>query len=464
MAGLFSGLELGKRALSTNQVWLNTIGHNIANVDTPGFSRQRVITTTTLPEEHYAGMLGTGVQATSIKNIRDLFLSQQYREENKNLGEWSSKDKMLTRIEGIFMEPSTDSLGDLLENFWTGWMELGNNPESVAARTSLQEQANLLTNGFHRRYEKLQQLQDSIDIDVSLIVKEVNNMADEIASLNNQISRTELGETKANDLRDRRDLLIDQLSQYIDVNTAEQSNGAVYVYVGAMMIVDDSSATHMDTKDRAGNGYAVGDIVWEGTNKKVTNLNGELKGLIETRDKTIPKYLSELDDLAQTLISQVNSVHQAGYDLNGSTGISFFDDNYVSAGTIRLSQDISNDVNKIAASLSGAIGDNSNALAISDLRNALSMTGGTTTMEEYYNTIIGRVGIDANKAGQLKENHSLLVEQIENSRQSVQGVSLDEEMAQMIKYQHAFDAAARVITTVDQALETVINNMGIVGR
>ncbi len=463
MAGLFSGLELGKRALATHQLWLNTIGHNISNVNTPGYTRQRVNITTTLPEEHYAGMLGTGVTATDIKNIRDLFLNQQYRDENKNLGQWASREKMLSRIEGIFMEPSTDSLGDLLEKFWTSWMDLGNNPESIAARATLKEQSNLLTDGFHRRYEQLKDLQSSINTDIESIIQEVNTMADEVASLNQQIVQSELGEISANDLRDRRDYLIDQLSQFIDVNSSEQANGAEYVYIGALMIVDESSAIHIGTRDKAGEGFAVSELVWEGTTKTIKNLKGELKGLIETRDTTIPRYLSDLDDLARMLVSEVNRIHSVGYDLNGSAGINYFDENFLSAVNIRLSQDVTNDVTKIAASVSGAIGDNSNALAIVDLRKALLMTRGTATMEEFYNTIVGQVGIDTNKAVQLRENHALLVEQIENARQSVQGVSLDEEMAQMIKYQHAFDAAARVITTIDEALDTVINNMGVVG-
>ncbi|MCP4705843.1 MAG: flagellar hook-associated protein FlgK [candidate division Zixibacteria bacterium] len=464
MAGLFSGLELGKRALATHQLWLNTIGHNVANVNTPGYSRQRVSISTSTPEEHFVGMIGTGVNANDIRNVRDLFLSQQYRDENKNLGQWASQEKMLTRVEAIFMEPSTDSLGDLMEKFWTGWMDLGNNPESIAARTALKEQGNLLTTGFHRRYDQLVDLQKSIDIDVELIVNKVNSLSDEVASLNKQISRMELGNYSANDLRDRRDLMIDNLSQFIDVNTSEQTNGATLVYIGALMIVDETNALHLDTYETAGKGFVTSEVVWKGTKKTVQNYNGELKGLLEMRDKIIPQYMNDLDTLAETLVSEVNGIHTAGYDLNNSTNINFFDEHFTSAGNLRLSQEVLNNVTKIAASQSGAVGDNSNAQAVADLRKSLLMTRGTATMEEFYNTIVGQVGIDTNKAVQLRENHSLLVESLENARQSVQGVSLDEEMAQMIKYQHAFDAAARVITTVDQALEMVIMNMGIVGR
>jgi len=467
MGGLFSGLELGKRALTTHQLWLNTIGHNIANVDTPGYSRQTVTITTTTPDEHYAGLVGTGVKATSIRNIRDLFLTQQYRNENKSLGQWTAKEKTLTQIENTFLEPNEGSLSDLIEQFWTSWMDLESDPESIAARTSLKENTILMTTSFNQLYSQLIDQRKSVETDIEALIQQVNVISDEIAELNQDIYRAELGGDHANDMRDRRDYLIDQLSQYIDVNTSEQDNGAVIVYIGALTLIDEQEANHLGTKERratsAGN-VLVSDIVWEGTTKVIKNLDGELKGLFDTRDEVIPSYMEELDELARILIAEVNALHSTGYDLNGDTGIDFFDETYLSAENITLSQEILNDVSRIAASISGAIGDNANALAIADLRNSLLMNDGTATLDEFYNTIVGRIGSETSKATQIKENQTLLVEQLENSRQSVQGVSLDEEMTQMIKYQHAYDAAARVITTIDEALSTVIEKMGIVGR
>jgi flagellar hook-associated protein 1 FlgK len=464
MAGLFDGLEMGKRALSTQQLWLNTIGHNIANVNTPGYSRQRVLTNTTPPQELPVGMVGTGVTATSIKNIRDLFLTQQYRQENKALGNWTSLEKTLSQVEALFVEPNTDSLGDQLNKFWTSWSELANNPESVAARTALKEQTNLLTNNFHRIYNQMLDLQKSVDNDIQSTINEVNNMSVEIASINQQIASSELGGQKANDLRDRRDYLIDQLSQYVDINAAEQKNNTTTVYIGSLAIVDGNQSFRLGTKKVSMGQMAASDIVWEGTTKSIKNLSGELKGLVETRDKILPQYMSALDDIASNLVSGVNALHQDGYGLDGSSGYNFFNAMYTGAANITIDNIVGNDVNKIAASTGGEVGDNTNALAIADLKNAYVMSRGTATINEYYNSIVGQIGVESSKANNLKENYQILVEQLENARQSVQGVSLDEEMAQMIKYQHAFDAAARVITTMDQALDTVINGMGIVGR
>jgi len=464
MAGLFDGLELGKRALATHQLWLNTIGHNIANANTPGYTRQRVSTTTTVPYDSAFGPVGTGVKATDIYQVRDLFLSQQYRQESRALGQWTSMEKALTQIEALFAEPNSDSLGDQMDQFWNAWSELGNNPESPAARSALKEKTNLMAGTFHRLHNQITELRKSVDEDIALTVKGVNQMSSQLASLNMQIARSELGGENANDLRDMRNLLIDQLAQMIDVNVAEQANGTATVYIGSLAIVEGDSSFNIGTYKAGGGAISVSEIVWEGSNKEVKVLGGQLAGLVETRDNAIPQYLTALDNLARSMIENINSLHQTGYGLDGSTGLNFFDTNYMSAANIRLSDAIDNNVNRIAASTSGEVGDNRNALAMAELRNSKLMSRGTATISEFYSGLIGQIGIEAGTARSSRENYELLVGQLENSRQSVQGVSLDEELTQMIKYQQAYEAAARVITVMDEALSTVINGMGIVGR
>jgi len=464
MAGLFDGLELGKRALSTHQLWLNTIGHNVANANSPGYTRQRVNTTTTTPYESGFGPVGTGVTATDINQVRDLFLTQQYRQESQSLGQWTSMEKAMTQVESLFAEPNTESLSDQLDQFWNAWSELGNNPESSAARSGLVQQTKMMTNTFHRLYTQISDLRKSVDSEIDLAVQQVNQISSEVASLNQQIARTELGGDHANDLRDKRDLLIDNLAQLVNVNVAEQDNGTATVYIGSLAVVDGDASFAIGTYKAGGGAMAVSDIVWEGSTKEIKVESGQLKGLIEMRDNTIPDYLQSLDDLAGALIENVNNTHRSGYGLDGSTGIDFFDPNYTSAGDFKLSDSIENNNNRIAASTSGEVGDNTNALAISDLRNAKLLSRGSTTVSDFYSGLMGKVGIEAGTARSSKENYELLVTQTENSRQSIQGVSLDEEMTNMIKYQQAYDAAARVITVMDEALSTVIHGMGIVGR
>lgn len=464
MAGLFGGLEIGKRALATHQLWLNTIGHNIANVNTPGYTRQRVRIVPTHPFDHPVGSVGTGVTAVNVSHIRDLFLSQQFRQESKSLGRWTAAEKTLTQIEALFGEPNENSLSGLMNDFWNSWMDLEKNPNNSGARHALKGQTNLLTTGFRRIYRQLKELRTAVDNDIAVTLEKVNVMAEEIASLNIQISRCELGGANANDLRDKRDLLIDQLSEFANVNVAEGDTGMATVHIGSLAIVDGTSSFRIGTYKLNAGATMINDIVWEGTNKSIKILDGQLKGLLDTRDEVIPRYLQALDDMAEALITNVNALHRTGYGLDGSTGRDFFDSTSTSAADIRLSKEIEDNVDRIAASKSGEEGDNTNAQAIADLRDSRLMQRGTITISEFYQALMGEIGVETGKAQNLKESFELLVAQLENARQSVQGVSLDEEMIQMIKFQHAFDAAARVITAMDEALDTVINRMGAVGR
>jgi flagellar hook-associated protein 1 FlgK len=464
MSGLFQGLEIGKRALLTHQLSMSVIGHNVANVNTPGYTRQRTLVTSAVPIETANYIIGNGVTARTVNQVRDLFLTSQFRRESKSLGQWTYLEKALGQIETFFAEPDDRGLGETLNKFWAGWLDLSNNPESMAARSAVVSQANLLVNAFHTLDGQLREMRAAADVDVAARVGEINQYAAEIANLNRLVVSEELGQQKANDLRDQRDLLIDQLSQMVDVSTAEKANGAVTVYISGLAIVENADTFQIGTREVASDDQTRHEIVWKNTKSAVKITGGELKGLLDTRDAVIPDYLKQLDQLAGTIVRRVNEIHRAGTDLNGNTGMNFFNPAYVDAGTIQLQQEVADDPTRIGASLSGQPGDNANALAISELRDRMTMAYGTTSVTEYYNTMISSVGVASHEAKTFKGNFEVLIQQIENSRQSVQGVSLDEEMAEMVKMQHAYDAAARLITFVDQALETLIHGMGVVGR
>ncbi len=463
MPGLFQGLEIGKRAMAANQIYLQTIGHNIANVNTPGYTRQRVSISPSFPEDAAFGQIGSGVTVNDVRNVRDLFLGRQYRESQKEFGQWAYKEKILSQIESLFAEPTDNTISDRLNNFWNAWDDLSKNP-TATTRESLIGATQLLLNSFHDLSTQLNSLRSAVDNDMVMMVDDINRKSVEIANLNQQIKMQELDGTRANDLRDIRDQLIDELSVLVDVNTIEQKNGEVRVFIGSLEIVNGSDTLPIGTEVYNEDGQVLHRLVWQGTSVGIKNINGQLKGLMDTRDKVIPQYLTKLDTLAASVVDQVNTVHRSGYGLNGSTGINFFDPRYRTASMIRLNEAIEQSPELIAASSSGAVGDGSNALAIQALRNQRVMLNGTTTINDYYNSIVGSLGVETQQATSFSENFELVVQQVKNARESVQGVSLDEEMANMIKFQHAYDAAARVITTMDQALEVVISRMGIVGR
>jgi len=352
----------------------------------------------------------------------------------------------------------------LLDSFWNSWQDLSVNPDSSAARTAVKEQGTLLANAFQHMTGQLSEFQRSLDEDIQKSVQLVNNIAYQIAALNESISTAELSGHQANDLRDRRDYLVDQLSEYANVATIEQPSGNYRVLIGSMALVDGVDVAELETVVQNQGATIISEVRFVNSSARLDISNGKLAGLIETRDEVLVERMAELDELALAIVEKVNEMHRDGYGLNNFTGVNFFDDRTTGAADIKLDDLIIEDVGYIAASWNGEPGDNSNALRIAGLRNDLTMRNGKATFGDYYNSIIGIVGIRTREAENLAINQESLVFHIENSRQSVEGVSLDEEMTNMIKYEHAYAAAARVITMMDEALNTVINGMGIVGR
>ncbi len=458
MSGLFYGLELGKRALMAQQLALNTSGHNVANAATPGYSRQRVSLTQTLPLDTPQGSIGSGVYAKDVRHVRDLFLGSQYRNDNGHFARWETTHKSLSQVELFFNEPSDKGLNQLIQDFWNSWENLATNP---TARSTVVEKTKVLINAFHEHAQQLSDLRTSIDTDVKNRISEINLLSTQIASINRQIAGAEIGGGMANDLRDQRDLLIDKLSSMVQVRTLDRPNGTVAVLIGSMTLVDGGDDLKIETKTLEEAGATKTLAVWEGTNIEIDFTGGEIYANQQLRDKTIPEMQAQLDTLARTIIEQVNALHRTGIGAAGSTDVDFFDPTFVSAQTIALNPAVELDPNLIAASLSGEPGDTRNAQAISELRNARLLLANSVTINEYYANMVGTLGIKTQEAEVLKENYDLLVTQLDNARQSVQGVSVDEEVTDMIRFQRAYEAAARVITFMDGALETVISGMGV---
>jgi len=300
----------------------------------------------------------------------------------------------------------------------------------------------------------------SLDNEITSITEQINSMSAQLADLNQSISRSELGGDQANDLRDRRDQLVDQLSQLVDVSTQEQSNGSLTVYLDSMALVENHSYQTLTSQIQSDGRSASHTVRFGNLGIDLKNIGGKLEGMIETRDDVIMKKLQELDSMAVGIAKAVNEIHRGGKGSRGSSEVNFFDPQTAGAADIALDQLVLQDVSYIAAGQNGEPGDNSNALQIASLRSAQKMRDNKATFGDFYNSLIGEIGIKTNEAENVEQNQQALVSQIENSKQAIGGVSLDEEMANMIQYQHAYEAAARVITTMDQALDTIINGMG----
>jgi len=382
------------------------------------------------------------------------------RGETQKLGKWSFLSQSWSQVESIFSEPEDTGFSAVLDQFWNSWQDLANNPQSEAARISVREQGLLVVNSFHHISSQLTDLRTSLDNDITKVTEEINNLAGQIASVNQSISTSELSGNTANDLRDRRDYLVDQLSEYVDVSVQEQPGGSMTVYLGSMALVEDNSHIDLTTRVESQDNSYIHKVQFKGTGIDLVHAGGQLEGLIQMRDEDVAGKQAQLDTLAKELVSSINDIHRAGYGARGSTGINFFDSATTGASDIAIDTLISKDVNNIAAGVTSETGDNANALNISALRNSLRADGEQATFNDYYNSIIGEIGIKTKEADALMKNQQALVTQIDNSRQSLEGVSLDEEMANMIEQQHAYSAAAKVITAMDEALDTIINKMG----
>jgi len=457
MSDLIRILDIARRALHAHQSAMNTASNNIANVNTIGYSRQRVNLAATRTVLTSSGLLGTGVKVEGIERIRDKFIDKQLQSERPEFKMNEFKSEGLHFVEEIFNEPSEFGLNRLVADFFNAFQDLANDPESVAARAVVKEKAVTLTNGFQRIDRQLADYQQTLNKELQQRVTEVNQLTSNIADLNEKIITSEVSNGHDPVLRDRRDKLIDQLAELVDVQTFETNDGAVNISVAGRFLVSESSNLELKAEVQASNSN--GPMVTFANDGSVAQIrSGRIKGMLDLRDVHIADYRSQLDQFAVGLAEQVNTIHSAGYNLTGSTGNNFFKAGVSGAFNIAVDDAILNDPSLIATSdAPNEPGNNNVVLAIADLQDSKVMTGNQQTFNEFYDSLITKVGSQTQEADFLSESFSLTVEKLEFSRQAVSGVSLDEEMTNLIQAQQAFTAASRVVTTVDEMMDTIVS-------
>jgi flagellar hook-associated protein 1 FlgK len=458
MSNLNSILEIGKRALLADREVLNTIGHNITNVNTEGYSRQRANLRPTLPMDNALyGQTGTGITVESITRARDQLLDSQVRSENASLGRWEQEDSALSEIQNLFAEPSDSGFSDMLAEFWDAWDDLANNPADYSARAVLRERSQVIIDKLNGFDGDLRVLEEKFNREFLDLVEECKSYANAIADLNIKIRTAESGGQNANDLRDLRDLALDNLSKIIEIKYIENDDGSVNVYLGGDIFIQGDIVRQITTLSSARNNVVIDELLFQDNLKNITMASGKLKGLLEARDVETENVRSRLDEFALGLVENINTIHRQGYGLNGNTGVDFFDSDSTSAGNIRLGSMILNDLDNIAAGKTNAPGDNSNALDIASLSEALTMNDNSQTFNDHYSSTVAQIGLKKEIYNSNLQETEAVQTQLANTRQSVQGVILDEELTEMIKFQQAFAAAARVVDLADDLMTTVIN-------
>ena len=454
--GLSVALNSAMRALLAQQQAMDVVSHNVSNVNTDGYSRQRVMLTPVAPPA--GNGVGGGVTFDGVQRVRDLFVDFQMRQENQTAGQSQARADSLQLAQLTLGEPSDSGLRSVMGQFFNSWRDLANAPEDGAARSAVVQVGQTFAQTVQRISRGLSDIRNYADARLRDSVAEINNLAQRVALLNDKIISIRATGDPAGDLTDQRDLALDRLSQLTQMSYQEQANGGIDVIVDGRSLVHGGTAAAIAlVPNVANNNYS--DLTWASDGATLDVSTGEIGGLLTQRDSDIPSRIADFDTLVSQIITDVNTAHAAGYALDGTTtGQAFF------SGT--TSADIEVDAALVtspgllaAATNTGAVGDGSNALAIAGLQTATSLSGGSETYDSFYGGLVSRIGVSTADALGLAEAQRLTVDHLNELRQSVAGVNLDEEMVNLVQYQRGYEAAARIIKAVDEMLDSLINRM-----
>jgi len=476
MGGLVNALNSARTSLEVNQKSIEIVGNNISNVNTEGYSRQKA-EFETYPSVNFGDFfIGQGVKISDVKREHDVFIEQQIQEKSVDYGYQDAITRPLSELERIF-NVTEDNLSTDIDNFFDSWQELTADPSDVVQRNNVILQGQVLSTSFNNAINDLNSTKEDINNTILSKLDEVNSQLQEVADLNDRIYTIEIHGQTANSARDQRDVLAKKLAESLGAISYEDGNGMLTVSLPGglplvqgimpMSISADLSGTDMTLQLHAGG--VTRDL-------DTDHLGGAFQGLVEMRDSFIPDLTADLDKLAYELSVQVNLQHEAGGALDSSTGNAFFSTppNYVASppgpaptateydGAARSISVVITDPSKIAAGAAPASGetvapgDNSNALTISNIGDTY-LIDNTDSFTSLYGKIAAKVGVESNQNQLSLKGAQDALDQLENFRDGIVGVSLEEEMINLIQYQRGFQSSAKYLTTVDDMMSTVLN-------
>lgn len=623
MASTFSGIELGKRSLQAHTQGLQTIGHNLSNASTEGYSRQRVRLSATDPlyapqlnRAERPGQIGQGVDVTMVERIKDLLLENRILAQGDEAGYWETRDNYLLMVEQIYNEPYDTSVRTLMDKFWDSWQELSVHPEDMPARQAVLKRGESMIDGINNRYTRLKETRTMLNDDIRVSVGQVNSILNDISKLNIQIEKSQALGDNPNDLLDKRDLLVEKLSGYMNITVDNRDPDEFLIHTQGMHLIQGKQVNPLTVEPNPLNESYL-DIKWEKTGQDVDIRNGKLAALVELRDGDVREEIQKLDMMTVNFTDMVNEVHSAAFSANGTTGLKFFDEypfvnnvlgNYDRSGdgefdssyifrmtgtnvlnteqqtglqgTISLSgpsgnidvnysptdrvSDIVERINNAGAEVKAVLsrdgrlqlkatsaanlenpdfvirhvedsgnfltgyagilsgsgpenaynwdqadavtglrdveyavsplshpsgwmginkvlqtdpasiasgfgnngrtalpGDGSAALEIAGLRHKPVMVGTSATFDDYFAEAIASIGLKGEVAQQANESQQLVMKDLKDIQQSISGVNMDEEIAEMIKFQHGYNATARFVNEINNMLDVIINKMGV---
>lgn len=450
MSGLTESLAMAARAMQAQSYGLEMVGQNMANLNTPGYSRRMVQLAEVPPGE------GGGVRIMGAPAQRDALIEGRLRRELPLAGQETATADALSVVETT-LGSAGSSIDANLTAYFDAWRALGQEPTSPIARDNVVQQGRLLARSVNEMATRLTDAQREADIDVRGAVSDINDLGRNIASLNAAIARANGADAEA--LQDRLGEQLDALAEITNITVLRNADGSANVTLGAgRALVVGENHYDLGVTNSPTTGLAV--ITSNGADVTAEFTGGKVAGYLDVRDRLIPGYLTRLDQLAYDVAQQVNTRHTAGYALDGTTGHAFFAPLAGVAGAARalaVDPGVAGNPSLVAASQTGTVGDNQVAEAMARLRTDRVANGGTMTFAESWSQIVYRVGNDSASAQADRVSREGIVTSVRRLRDSVSGVSLDEEAAAMIKYQRAYEANAKFFTVIGDTLDTLLN-------
>lgn len=442
--------DLSSRALTAYRNALDVTAHNIANASNPAFSRQRVNFSAQYADTYAGRIWGAGVSIDQVKRANNFLIDNQIRYNLSNQGNSSQNASILSQIEAVFSEPNGTGISDMLNTFFNSWSELSVSPNSVAHRNNVISSAKQLSQKVQSVYDHLAATKESLQTDFNNKVKTINQLIDNIGELNGQITHASVNGSTPNDLLDRRDFLINELSKIINLNVNYDSDGSARISIGGILAVDGKFATSFKTESI--NGKLI--LASSNGEGKASIRNGELLAISDSYSKNVSEYADALEKMMNVIVERVNQLHSGAYSATDppQTGLNFFTG--YQDGILQINPAILNDVLKIAASADGTSGNGEIALKISELSTLQVLNG--KTFSDIYSELLNQIANDKKSADLNFHAGELVLANLDQQKLTYAGVSLDEEMANIIKFQRSYDASARLIKVADEMLKTLI--------
>ena len=456
-------LNIAKDSLMSHQTAINLTGTNIANANTSGYSRQRASFST----------LAQSVEIAGIERIYDQFLGVQINEQANDLGDSEAKKDALGGIEMIFNETDGGGINELLNKFWNAWEDLSANPSGQAERQTLVSVSQSLASMFRSYSDQLIVAQNDANARMPVMVDQINDYASDIADVNVRIllaGDNDTDEPGLNSLRDKRANLLSELAEIVDFHSVKDSDDSVSVFLSnGMPLVEGGETWELGvvTENNPSNSSFC-DVVFKDAADVVINTSitkGKLAAFLDVRDVTVSNadetgYMDKLDALAAAFVEKVNDQHKLGYDMDQNLGEDFFvfdiDPEVEEAGYMKVSAAIVADINKIAASET-VNGDGENAVSMNAIKDELTMNDSKSTFSGYYSSLVAQVGQDVAYVNRSFDHHTNLMSQLTNRKEGISGVSIDEEMMNLIRYQTGYNASARLFGAAQELADTLMN-------